>query len=117
MDHGQELFRTAPDLKLQDAFTRPLEPVLSDSMRREARCCLTNDYLKLGTNIVLQIYCVIVEAFTGSILCMRPSQIRSGLIILCRLDHGRMLKRLLISVRSFKSSTINFGKMNTSFVG
>jgi hypothetical protein len=29
-DHGQELFPRTPDLNLQDAFTRPSVPVLSD---------------------------------------------------------------------------------------
>jgi hypothetical protein len=33
MAHGQELFWTAPDLKLQDAFTRPSMLVLLDLMR------------------------------------------------------------------------------------
>jgi hypothetical protein len=51
MAHGQELFRTAPDLKLQDAFTRPWLPVLLHLMH--SRCALLFDeYLKLGTNAV-----------------------------------------------------------------
>jgi hypothetical protein len=35
MSHGQEVFRTAFDLKLQDAFTRPSVSVLPDLLCRQ----------------------------------------------------------------------------------
>jgi hypothetical protein len=52
MADGQELFLTAPDLKLPDAFTRPSVLILADLMHSQSAGYLTSDYLKLGINIV-----------------------------------------------------------------
>jgi hypothetical protein len=35
MAHGQELFQSGPDLKLDDVFTRPWVPVSSELMRSQ----------------------------------------------------------------------------------
>jgi hypothetical protein len=48
MIHGQELFPTAPDLKLHDTFTRPSVPVLTDLMHSRGAALFDRPLSELG---------------------------------------------------------------------
>jgi hypothetical protein len=52
MADGQELFLTAPDLKLPDAFTRPSVLILADLMHSRGAGLFDQQLSELGINIV-----------------------------------------------------------------
>jgi hypothetical protein len=116
MAHDPGVFWTAPDLKLQNAFTRPSLPVLSDLMPSRGAELFDQRFSEAGNSYRFMRFwkhswISFLHAAVTNPFCL------DEIMILYRLNHGGLLNRVLSTIFSFKRSTINVGKTNVSFVG